>query len=302
LEILQIRHIEKAYESRKALNDFCLNVQKNSILGLLGPNGAGKTTLIRIITQIIAPDKGEIIFNGEKLSEKHTSLIGYLPEERGLYKKMGVGEQLIYLAGLKEMSYQKAREKVGYFLDRFDLKNWEKRKVEELSKGMQQKVQFIASVINQPELLILDEPFSGFDPLNSQILKEEIIHLKEQGSTIIYSTHRMETVEELCDNITLINNGEKLLEGSVPEIKKKYSSNLFLLRGKGSLHENGKTYQTISQKEKDEITEAKLKLHEGKSLNDFIHEVVDRIEIHSLYEEQPTIHDIFIARIKEVNA
>jgi len=242
LEILQISNIEKTYESKKALKDFSLNVPKQSILGLLGPNGAGKTTLIRIITQIIAPDKGEIFFKGKKLSSKHTSAIGYLPEERGLYKKMKVGEQLIYIAGLKEIPYGKAKELVGFFLDKFDLRNWEKRNVEELSKGMQQKVQFIASVIHQPELLILDEPFSGFDPINSQLLKEEIINLRAQGSTIIYSTHRMETVEDLCDNITLINNGEKLLGGSIAEVKKKYSSNLFSLRGKGALPDNGKTY------------------------------------------------------------
>ena len=302
MEILQIRDIEKTYESRKALKGFSLNVPKKSILGLLGPNGAGKTTLIRIITQIIAPDKGEILFRGEILSSKHTAYIGYLPEERGLYKKMKVGEQLIYIAGLKEIPYRKAKELVGSFLEKFDLTAWEKKNVEELSKGMQQKVQFIASIIHQPELLILDEPFSGFDPINSQLLKEEIINLREQGSTIIYSTHRMETVENLCDNITLINNGEKLLEGSVPEIKKKYSSNLFSLHGKGSLSENGKTYNLISKKNNGETFEAKLGLLESKSLNDFILEVIDQIEIHSIHEELPGIHDIFIARIKEVNA
>jgi ABC-2 type transport system ATP-binding protein len=302
LEILQIRHIEKTYDSKRVLKDFSLNVPKQSILGLLGPNGAGKTTLIRIITQIIAPDKGEMFFKGEKLSSRHTALIGYLPEERGLYKKMRVGEQLIYIAGLKEIPYREAKELVGSFLDKFDLRIWEKRNVEELSKGMQQKVQFIAAAIHQPELLILDEPFSGFDPINSQLLKEEIIKLRDQGSTIIYSTHRMETVEELCDNITLINNGEKLLEGSVPEIKKKYSNHLFSLLGKGSLPEHGKTYQVISQKGNAEMIEAKLQLHTGRSLNDFIHEVINEIEIHSIHEELPGIHDIFIARIKEVNA
>jgi ABC-2 type transport system ATP-binding protein len=302
LEILQIRDIEKTYDSKKALKEFSLNVPKQSILGLLGPNGAGKTTLIRIITRIIAPDKGEIFFKGEKLSPEHTAAIGYLPEERGLYKKMKVGEQLIYIAGLKDLPHRKAKELVRYFLDKFDLAAWEKRNVEELSKGMQQKVQFIASIIHQPELLILDEPFSGFDPINAQLLKEEIINLRNQGSTIIYSTHRMETVGELCDNITLINNGEKLLEGNTQEIRKQYGSNLFSLSGRGNLPEQGKTYDLISQKNNEQNIEVKLRLHSGKSLNDFIHEVIDSIEIHSVYEELPGIHDIFIARIKEVNA
>jgi ABC-2 type transport system ATP-binding protein len=301
-EILQIHNIEKTYESRKALKDFSLNVPKQSILGLLGPNGAGKTTLIRIITQIIAPDKGEIFFKGEKLSSAHTASIGYLPEERGLYKKMKVGEQLIYIAGLKEIPYRKAKELVASFLEKFDLSTWEKRKVEELSKGMQQKVQFIAAVIHHPELLILDEPFSGFDPINSQLLKEEIMKLRDEGTTIIYSTHRMETVEELCDNITLINNGEKLLEGNTQDIRKKYRDNLFFLRAKGTLPENGKTYNLISEKNNHEIIEARLKLRDGRSLNDFIHEVIDRIEIYDIYEELPGIHDIFITRIKEVSA
>jgi ABC-2 type transport system ATP-binding protein len=303
LDILQIRGLEKKYEHKKALNNFSLSVPKQSILGLLGPNGAGKTTLIRIITQIIAPDQGEIFFKGEKLSSKHTSLIGYLPEERGPYKKMRVGEQLIYIAGLKEIPYRKAKKIVGSFLDRFNLKNWEKRNVEELSKGMQQQVQFIASVIHQPELLILDEPFSGFDPINSQLLKEEIIRLRDQGSTIIYSTHRMETVEELCDNITLINHGEKLLEGSIPEVKKRYSSHLFSIRYHGMLRSNGKTYELISEKiNTDDITEARMRLQADSSLNDFIHEVIDGIEIQSIKEELPGIHDIFMARIKEVKA
>jgi ABC-2 type transport system ATP-binding protein len=301
LEILQIHGLEKNYEQKKALKNFSLNVPKQSILGLLGPNGAGKTTLIRIITQIIAPDKGEIFFKGEKLSARHTSAIGYLPEERGLYKKMKVGEQLIYIAGLKDVPRQKAKQLVDFFLDKFDLRNWEKRNIEELSKGMQQKVQFIASIIHQPELLILDEPFSGFDPINSQLLKEEIIKLRDQGSTIIYSTHRMETVEDLCDNITLINNGEKLLEGSIPEVKKKYSSHLFSIHYTGTLQRSGKTYELISEKNNAGISEAKMRLKDNASINDFIHEVISGIEIQSIHEEQPAIHDIFIARIKEVS-
>jgi ABC-2 type transport system ATP-binding protein len=284
-----------------ALNNFSLNVPKQSILGLLGPNGAGKTTLIRIITQIIAADKGDIFFKGKKLSSKHTTSIGYLPEERGLYKKMRVGEQLIYIAGLKEVPYARAKQLVRFFLDKFDLGSWEKRNIEELSKGMQQKVQFIASIIHQPELLILDEPFSGFDPINSQLLKEEIIKLRDQGSTIIYSTHRMETVEDLCDNITLINNGEKLLEGSIPEVKKRYSSHLFSIRFIGKLQPNGKTYELISEKSNAGISEAKMRLKDNMSVNDFIHEVIGDIEIQSIQEEQPVIHDIFIARIKEVS-
>ncbi|MFL5730765.1 MAG: ABC transporter ATP-binding protein [Cytophagaceae bacterium] len=298
-DILKIRNVEKKYGQKTALQDFSLNVPKQSILGLLGPNGAGKTSLIRIITQIIAPDKGDVLFNGEKLSPKHTSLVGYLPEERGLYKKMKVDEQLIYLAGLKEVSKIKAKQKIEYFLERFELMSWKKRIVEELSKGMQQKVQFIASVIHDPQLLILDEPFSGFDPLNSQILKEEMMRLKEQGCTIIYSTHRMETVEELCDTITLIDNGVKLLEGRVPEIKKQYNTERYRLRGRGRLPDTALTFDLQVQQTNQDITEARLQLKEGKILNDMIREVIGEFEIQNIEEDIPGIHDIFIARIRE---
>ena len=224
---IEINNVSKTYGNYKALNNISIRVPKQSIYGLLGPNGAGKTTLIRMLNQITAPDEGEIIFNGEKLNRSHISQIGYLPEERGLYKSMKVGEQAIYLAQLKGVSQKEAEKRLKQWFKKFDILNWWDKKVEELSKGMQQKIQFIVTVIHNPQLLIFDEPFSGFDPINVKKNKKEILELRDNGATIIFSTHNMASVEELCDNIMLINKGNKILEGSVYQIKQDFKDNSF---------------------------------------------------------------------------
>lgn len=224
---IEINNVSKTYGDYKALNNISIKVPRQSIYGLLGPNGAGKTTLIRMLNQITAPDEGEIFINGEKLNRSHITQIGYLPEERGLYKTMKVGEQAIYLAQLKGVSYNEAEKRLKQWFKKFDILSWWDKKVEELSKGMQQKIQFIVTVIHEPQLLIFDEPFSGFDPINVNILKKEILELRDKGATIIFSTHNMASVEELCDNITLINKGNKILEGSVYQIKQDFKDNSF---------------------------------------------------------------------------
>ncbi|MBR7176477.1 MAG: ATP-binding cassette domain-containing protein [Bacteroidales bacterium] len=224
---IEINNVSKTYGDYKALNNISIKVPRQSIYGLLGPNGAGKTTLIRMLNQITAPDEGEIFINGEKLNRSHITQIGYLPEERGLYKTMKVGEQAIYLAQLKGVSYKEAEKRLKQWFKKFDILSWWDKKVEELSKGMQQKIQFIVTVIHEPQLLIFDEPFSGFDPINVNILKKEILELRDKGATIIFSTHNMASVEELCDNITLINKGNKILEGSVYQIKQDFKDNSF---------------------------------------------------------------------------
>jgi len=227
MNILEVKHVTKQYATHKALNDVSLVVPKGSIFGLLGPNGAGKTSLIRIITQITQADKGEIFFDGELLKPEHIYQIGYLPEERGLYKKMEVGEQLLYFAQLKGLSRKEAMHKLKDWIERFEIKSWWGKKVEELSKGMQQKIQFIATVLHQPKLIILDEPFSGFDPINADLITQEILKLKQQGSSIIFSTHRMESVEQLCDDIALINKSEKVLDGSVKQVREQFRTHSF---------------------------------------------------------------------------
>src|SRR5690606_14902913 len=211
--MLEINHIVKQYAGHRALDDVSARVEKGTIFGLLGPNGAGKTSLIRIINQITAPDSGEIYFDGERLNPSHIERIGYLPEERGLYKKMEIGEQMLYLARLKGLSKHEAASRIRHWFEKMEMQSWWNKKVEDLSKGMQQKVQFVATVIHQPDLIILDEPFSGFDPVNANLIKEEILALNRNGATIIFSTHRMESVEELCDSIILINKSKKILDG-----------------------------------------------------------------------------------------
>jgi ABC-2 type transport system ATP-binding protein len=218
-----------------ALNNVSIKIPKGSIYGLLGPNGAGKTTFIRIINQITKPDKGEILFYNQPLTEIHTQKIGYLPEERGLYKTMKVGEQAIYLAQLKGMNRAIARKKLTEWFDKFDILNWWNKKVEDLSKGMAQKVQFIVTVVHEPELLILDEPFSGFDPINTELIKQEILELKNKGATIIFSTHNMQSVEEVCDHITLINKSETVIEGPINEVKRRFSNNTYDIHFTGNM-------------------------------------------------------------------
>lgn len=297
--MLDIKNIVKQYATHRALDDVSLFIPQGKIFGLLGPNGAGKTSLIRIINQITAPDAGQIFFNNEPLNPAHVEQIGYLPEERGLYKKMKVGEQMIYLAQLKGLSKQDAKTRLNYWFEKLEITNWWNKKVEDLSKGMQQKVQFIATVLHNPKLIILDEPFSGFDPVNAQIIQDEILELNKQGSTIIYSTHRMETVEELCDNIALINKSKKILDGSVKDIKKQYSSHTYTIDYNSSFDiPNTSLFDVISNIQSNEDnSQLKIKLNEATTLNQVISHLVDKIEILQIQEIIPSMHDIFIEKV-----
>lgn len=302
--MLEIKNIIKQYANHRALDDVSLYIPEGKIFGLLGPNGAGKTSLIRIINQITAPDSGEILFDGNPLSHEHIAEIGYLPEERGLYKKMKVGEQMVYLAQLKGLSRLEARQRLNYWFEKLDIGSWWDKRIEDLSKGMQQKVQFVATVLYQPKLIILDEPFSGFDPVNAQIIQDEILELNKAGATIIYSTHRMETVEELCDNIALINKSKKILDGSVKEIKKQYNNSTYLIDYKPPVvHEHvlqqTELFDIISQSVQHEEVQLKVKLTDSATLNDVIRHLLDRIQIIQVKEIIPSIHDIFIEKVSQ---
>lgn len=300
--ILEVKNIHKQYAHHKALNDVSIVIEPKKIFGLLGPNGAGKTSLIRIINQITGPDKGEIFFNGEKLQPKHVEYIGYLPEERGLYKKMSVGDQAMYLAQLKGLKKSDAKQKLKNWFKKFEIEAWWDKKVEELSKGMQQKVQFIVTVLHEPQLLILDEPFSGFDPINAQIIKNEILELRNNGSTIIFSTHNMGSVEELCDDIALINKSEKILDGSVKEIKKTYRSNIYNVSFKGNLMGFTNTLwagaEILTKKTEDEIHTLTIKLLRQNKPNDLLQAVLNHSEILSFNEIIPSMNDIFISVVE----
>tara|TARA_B100001939_G_C16924861_1_gene611090 strand:+ start:669 stop:1556 length:888 start_codon:yes stop_codon:yes gene_type:complete len=292
--LFEAKNIHKQYAGHKALDGVSIQVPQGSIYGLLGPNGAGKTTFIRIINQITAPDSGNITFNGEPLQQKHIAQIGYLPEERGLYKKMKVGEQALYLAQLKGLSKKKAKEKLHYWFQKLEITSWWDKKVEELSKGMAQKVQFITTVLHEPKLLIFDEPFSGFDPVNAELIKKEILALKEQGATIIFSTHRMESVEELCDHIALINQGKCILQGSVDEVKSAYRSHTYQLQFEGELKAVN-DFEIISQKENNAVFQAL----NGKDSNHLLQQLLPQVKIVSFQEQLPSINDIFIQKVSE---
>ena len=290
--ILIARNIVKQYENHLALNDVSLEIPKGSIYGLLGPNGAGKTTLMKIINQITAPDSGEIIFNNEKLVRKHISQIGYLPEERGLYRKMKVGEQSLYLAQLKGMSKKEATVKLKTWFEKLDILQWWDKKVEELSKGMAQKVQFAITVIHNPDLLIFDEPFSGFDPVNTSIIRKEILELKEKGTSIIFSTHRMESVEEICDEITLIDNGISILQGEINSIKDKFRNNVFQIEtNSNNLKLDG--FEIIHQDENNFT----VKVPSDKNSKELITEILKTSEIISFNEKIPSMEEIFIKTV-----
>ncbi|HLS37392.1 MAG TPA: ABC transporter ATP-binding protein [Sphingobacterium bovisgrunnientis] len=298
--MLSLQNIVKQYANHRALDDVSIDIPEGKIFGLLGPNGAGKTSLIRIINQITAPDSGKIYFDNELLSPKHIEQIGYLPEERGLYRKMKVGEQMIYLAQLKGLSKTEAKKKLSYWFEKLDIATWWDKRIEDLSKGMQQKVQFIATVLHDPKLIILDEPFSGFDPVNAQIIQEEILELNKNGATIIYSTHRMETVEELCDNIALINKSKKILDGAVKEIKKQYQNQSFLIDflATGSLvNHNNSIYQLIALHAQDDLVQIEIKINAGFQLNDVLNYLIPQVQIHQVKEIVPSIHDIFIEKV-----
>jgi len=291
--ILTANSIVKRYESHLALNDVSIQIPKGSIYGLLGPNGAGKTTLMKIINQITAPDKGKLIFDGELLQRKHISQIGYLPEERGLYKKMKVGEQSLYLAQLKGMSKKEASEKLKYWFEKLDILQWWDKKVEELSKGMAQKVQFAVTVIHNPDLLIFDEPFSGFDPVNTAIIRNEILELKKQGTSIIFSTHRMESVEEICDEITLIDKGKSILQGEINSVKDSFRSNTFEFQcnTENLILDN---FTTLDKDDNKYI----VQIPEGKNSKQLIEEILKSSEIISFKEKIPSMEEIFIKTVQ----
>ena len=295
--LIDVQHISKSFQQNLALNDVSLSLEKNKIYGLLGPNGAGKTTLIRNITQIFFPDAGQIFFNGEKLSQEHQNQIGYMPEERGLYKKMKVGEQLMYFAQLRGFSKQQATNKINFWLQKLDIENWRNKTIEELSKGMQQKIQFVATVLHEPTLLILDEPFSGLDPINAELIKNEIFELHKKGTTIIFSTHRMENVEEICEDIFLINKGKIILAGNVQSIKQQFKQHLIKV---DTLIPVSLSESVLSQTDITEQTHSHLifKLRENQKPNDILKILLqNNIEISGMIEILPTIHEIFIQSV-----
>lgn len=300
MEALSVKNVSKRYTNHVALDNVSITIPQKSIYGLLGPNGAGKTTLIRIINQIINRDGGEVILFGEPLSEKHIGVIGYLPEERGLYKKLKVGDQLLYLAQLKGMSKAQALDKSKAWLKKFQITDWWDKKVEDLSKGMAQKVQFISTVMHEPKLIILDEPFSGFDPVNAKLITEEILSLRDNGSTIIFSTHRMETVEDLCDDIALINKSKKILEGSKKQIKDQFRSNTFLVEHHGnSFALDSSRYEIVKQKNiEGDLFATTLKAQPGIKPNQVIRELIEKTELSSFQEKLPSMADIFIASVQ----
>lgn len=291
--------VVKQYASHLALNKVSISVPEKSIYGLLGPNGAGKTTLIRIINHITAPDSGQVLIKGNESSARDVRLIGYLPEERGLYKKMKVGEHAIFLAQLKGLSKTEAKDRIYKWFDKLDIMSWKDKKVEELSKGMQQKVQFITTVVHDPELLILDEPFSGFDPVNAEILTNEILELRDKGKTIILSTHNMESVETLCNNISLINKSQVVLQGDVAEVKQRFKENIFEFKiSDKSFNLESSLFSLLSEKEEaDNLT---IRVHkEGATSNsELIQAVSAQHEILSFKEVLPTMNDIFIQTVK----
>ena len=297
--MLSIRNIVKQYAGQRALDDVSIEVEQGKVFGLLGPNGAGKTSLIRIINQITAPDSGEILVNGERLNQTHIEQIGYLPEERGLYKKMEIGEQILYLARLKGLSLPEAKKRARYWFEKLEIQGWWNKKIEELSKGMQQKAQFVATVIHNPTLLILDEPFSGFDPVNADLIKNEILELNKQGTTIIFSTHRMESVEELCDSIALLNLSHKILDGKVRNIRNSYRNNTFVVEYEGTLNTEAAPYTMLSTHQSDQLHRMTLKINEGNKINDVLQYLIPRVSVSRLEEVIPTMNEIFIRTVSK---
>ena len=303
MNLIDIKNVSKQYSNHLALDDVSFSIPKGVVFGLLGPNGAGKTTLIRILTQITAPDTGDVLFEGRPMRRSDINRIGYLPEERGLYKKMGVGEQALYLARLKGIPKNEAEHRLRIWFKKFDIESWWHRNVEELSKGMQQKIQFITTIIHEPEFLIFDEPFSGFDPINANLLKDEILELKQKGTTIILSTHNMASVEEICDEIVLINKAQKILEGKLSDIKEKFKHHLFEIEI--DLHNPIETTEfphgitLVNRSEKIGCTLFTLKLNEGFSSNVPLHFMMEKGTIHSFKEILPSMNDIFIDQVKQ---
>lgn len=301
MELLQVERLTKRYASHTALSDVSLTIPKGIIFGLLGPNGAGKTTLIRIITRIIEQDEGKVMLQGEEITPEMVRRIGYLPEERGLYKKMKVGEQLLYLARLRGLSRPDAVARIKNWLKKLELTPWHNKPIEDLSKGMAQKVQFIATVLHEPELIILDEPFSGFDPVNANLIKDEILQLREEGATVIFSTHRMESVEELCDHIALINQSEKILDGKKTDIKQAHKNGTFVVEHEGQLSP-GSAYELLTTQPADSgYTRSIIKDKTDGGPNNLLRVLMSEVEIHSFIEKVPTINEIFIQKVKGGN-
>ncbi len=302
-KVLELRSVVKAYDNKPILKKISFEVNSGEIFGLLGPNGAGKTTIIRVANHITAPDKGKVILKGRNKARFLSKKIGYLPEERGLYKKMKVTEQVLYLAQLKGLTKEAALKKAKIWFDKLEISTWRDRYIEELSKGMQQKVQFVTTVLHEPELLILDEPFSGFDPVNAELIKKHILELKEAGTSIILSTHNMGSVEELCDRIALVNAGEIILTGPVKELRKQYSEGMYSVVFKGHTAVFSNTLWTggeiVSIIERDEFTEAIVKMSGRISIKDIIRAIIEKVEVVSFNEILPTMNDIFIKLIKK---
>jgi ABC-2 type transport system ATP-binding protein len=299
--ILSVKGVKKSFGTHTALNGVDLEIPKESIFGLLGPNGAGKTTLLRIINQILAPDEGMVLFNGQPLQESHIQQIGYLPEERGLYKKMKIGEQAIYLARLKGLSRTEAVKRLKYWFEKFEITDWWDKKVEELSKGMGQKVQFITTVMHEPELLILDEPFSGFDPINIELIQNEILELNKKGVTIIFSTHRMESVDQMCDHIALINQSKCILTGTVEDVRNRYRNNTYKLGYSGELNEfpSSDKFEVITHQNDGKKGIATLKIGSDNNTSAILDLLPKSNPITYLEEIIPSIHDIFVKSVKE---
>ncbi len=302
--LLEAHNITKRYANHTALQDVSLKIPRGSVFGLLGPNGAGKTSLIRIINQITGPDSGEIRFNGKALMPEHVHKIGYLPEERGLYKKMKIGEQCVYLARLKGMSKSEAENRLKYWFKRFDIADWWEKKVEELSKGMAQKVQFITTVLHNPEFIILDEPFSGFDPINANLIKEEIQRLRDEGATVMLSTHNMNSVEEICSDIVLINNASVVLSGEMTEVRNRFKDALYEVQYRGQVlgftNALWTRFELLENKANANGNQvAQIKIKDGSSVNDLLQSIIPVVEVQMVREVLPSMNDIFIKIVQQ---
>lgn len=300
---LSAQHVVKRFAQHTALDDVSVNVPRGKVFGLLGPNGAGKTTLIRIINRITAPDSGEIYFNGHPFRVEDVQNIGYLPEERGLYRKMKVGEQAVYLATLRGLSRQEATRRIKEWFEKFGIEGWWNKKLEELSKGMQQKVQFVITVVHRPELLILDEPFSGFDPVNAELLKREILQLRDEGTTVIFSTHNMASVEEVCDDIALINRSHVVLEGCVDEVKDRFRTGAFeVVAEKGALSVRPELYSIREENQRGGLLHYRIEKAAGVSNSDLAVAIAGEVSLRSFREVMPTMQEIFIRVVGSDNA
>lgn len=304
-DLLVADSVSKSYGNFKALNEVSIGVPKGSIFGLLGPNGAGKTTLIRIINQITMPDEGTVALDGQSLRPEHIKDIGYLPEERGLYKSMKVGEQALYLAQLKGLSKVEAKKRLKYWFDKLEIGDWWNKKIQELSKGQAQKIQFVVTVLHKPKLLIFDEPFSGFDPINANLIKDEILQLRNEGATVIFSTHRMESVEELCDHIALIHKSNKILDGQLNDIKRKFKTNTFEIGLQSQnpnvimseIKENFEVLPATFKNLHDDV-KMNIKINASTSPNELLSYLMTKAEIHHFVEVLPSANDIFIETVK----